>query len=262
MVIDFHTHCFADHIAANAVSALEKQANIKAVAGATAEALDAHMRECGVDQSVVLPVATKPTQVSAINAWAKEKRNERLIFFGAVHPDDPDFENTVQTLKSDGFRGVKLHPDYQRFYPDEPRMMPLYEILRDAGMTVVFHAGIDIGYPSPIHCTPLMLRYVLDNIPGLRMVAAHMGSHALWRDVESLLIGQPLYFDTSYSFYLLKKRGMAHLINRHGAENILFGTDFPWMSARDEIANIRSLSLSASDTDKILFANALALLSH
>jgi predicted TIM-barrel fold metal-dependent hydrolase len=139
-------------------------------------------------------------------------------------------------------------------------MMPLYEMLRDAGLTVVLHSGIDIGYPSPVYCTPLMVKRVLKNIPGIKLVAAHMGAHALWRDVEDLLVGQPVYLDTSYSFYLLQKQGMERIISRHGAENVLFGTDYPWKSAREEIENIRSLSLPSRDIDNILYANALSLL--
>jgi predicted TIM-barrel fold metal-dependent hydrolase len=261
MVIDFHTHCFADNIAANAVSTLEKQAGIQSVAGGTAQDLRNHMPLCNVDKSVVLPVATKPSQIATINRWAMEQRDELLTFFGAMHPDDPDFEATVKWLKANGFTGVKFHPDYQHFFADEDRMMPVYELLRDEGFIVVLHAGIDIGYPSPVYCTPLMIRHIIDNIHGITLVAAHMGSHALWRDVEDVLIGQPVYLDTSYSFYLLEKQGMERMINGHGAENVLFGTDYPWKSAKDEIPDILSLSLPASDIDKILYANALSLLN-
>ena len=260
MVIDFHAHCFADNIAANALTTLEKQADIRAVAGGTVADLKNHMRLCGVDQSVVLPVATKPSHVGTISRWAIEQRDESLVFFGAAHPDDPDFEATIRFLKSEGFLGVKLHPDYQRFFVDEPRMMPIYEQLRDAGLIVVLHSGIDIGYPSPVYCTPLMIRNVLNNVPGIKLVAAHMGAHALWRDVEELLVGQPVYLDTSYSYYLLQKQGMERMISKHGAENILFGTDYPWKSAKDELEAIRSLSLSGRDIDKILSGNALGLL--
>ncbi len=261
MVIDFHTHCFADKIAENAVSTLEKQAGIKAVALGTTEGLKNHMVCCGVDLSVSLPVATKTSQLATINRWAKESGDDQLLFFGAVHPDDQDFETTVKSLKSMGFLGVKFHPDYQRCFADEPRMMPILELLRDEGFIVVLHSGIDIGYPCPVYCTPLMIRHIIDNIKGIKLVAAHMGAHALWRDVEELLVGQPVFFDTSYSYYLLHKQNMERMINRHGAENVLFGTDYPWMNAAEEINNIRSLSLSEADIDKILSGNARALLS-
>ena len=139
-------------------------------------------------------------------------------------------------------------------------MMPLYEALRDLGLMVVLHAGVDIGYPAPVHCTPLMIRNIIKNVPGLCLVAAHMGSYALWQDVEELLIGLPVYFDTAYSYHLLGSAGMTRIIKRHGAEHVLFGTDSPWAAADAEIAAISSLSLTSQEMDNILFRNAQRLL--
>lgn len=261
MVIDFHAHCFPDALAGKAIAGLEKGCNIKAVHDGTVGGLKNYMRRCGVDKSVVLPVATKPSQVKVINEWAKQTRDGELPFLGAVHPDDEDFYGVVEGLKADGFRGVKLHPDYQHFFADEKRMMPLYEALRDAGLIAVFHAGLDIGLPSPIHCTPLMIKDMLKSVRGLTVVAAHMGSHALWRDVEELLCGSPVYLDTSYSYYSLGKQGMERLIKRHGADRVLFGTDSPWTSADAELDAIMSLDIPERDIDKILCMNALSLLA-
>jgi predicted TIM-barrel fold metal-dependent hydrolase len=261
MVIDFHAHCFTDSIAGKAIAELESCCSIKAVHNGTAGGLKNYMKACGVDKAVVLPVATKPSQVKTINEWAKSSRDDELCFFGAIHPDDENVFDVILKLKEDGFRGVKLHPDYQRFFADEKRMMPIYEALRDAGLIVVFHAGMDIGLPSPVHCTPLMLKNILDSVKGIKIVAANMGSHALWRDAEELLCGLPLYLDTSYSQYMLKNNGMERMIKKHGAERVLFGSDSPWTRADDEIKKITSLDIPQSDMDKILYLNALALLS-
>jgi len=261
MIIDFHTHCFDDRIADKAVKKLELKAHISAVHDGTKDGLISHLAECGVDMGVVLPVATKPSQVKTINAWALENSGGPLRFFGAMHPDDPDLIQNLEQVKQNGFKGVKLHPDYQCFFADEPRMMPAYEAIRDLGLVLVLHAGVDVGYPAPVHCTPLMIRRIVKNVPGLKLVAAHMGSHALWRDVEEALIGLPLYLDTSYSHYMLGDETMARMIQRHGAENVLFGTDSPWKRADDEIARISGLPLSAADLDLILSQNAIRLLA-
>lgn len=261
MVIDFHAHCFPDFLAEKAICALEKGCNIKAVHDGTAGGLKEYMKRCGVNRSVVLSIATKPSQVGAINEWSKSIRDSELYSFGAVHPDDENFYDVVAKLKADGFKGVKLHPDYQDFMADEKRMMPLYEALRDAGLMVIFHAGMDLELLVPIHCTPLMIKNVLSEVKGLTVIAAHMGSHALWRDAEELLCGLPVFFDTSYSYYMLGKEGMERMIKKHGAERVLFGTDSPWTRADEEIERIASLSLPEDDIDKILCGNALSLLS-
>jgi len=260
MVIDFHTHCFVDSLAPAAVGKLEKNAHIHALHDGTFGGLKAFMDSCGVDRFVVQPVATKPSQVPVINEWAKSLTSEQAVFFGSLHPDDPCFIDAARQLKKDGFKGVKLHPDYQGFYADEKRMMPLYEALRDIGLIVLLHAGWDIGMPAPIRCTPLMLKRVVQNVPGLKLVAAHMGGHALWRDAEELLLGLPLYIDTSYSHYALRDAGMARMIKKHGAEKVLFGSDSPWTHAGKEIDMIERLDLPFEDKQAILGQNASELL--
>lgn len=260
MIIDFHTHCFDDALAPYAVSTLEKNGGIKAKHDGTVSGLREYMRQCGVDLCVVHPVATKPAQVVTINQWARKNTNDGMCLFGALHPDDPNFLNTAQQLKNDGFKGVKLHPDYQRFYADESRMMPLYEALRDLGLIVVLHTGVDIGHTALIRCTPLMIANIINNVPGLKLVAAHMGGHALWRDAEMLLCGKDLYLDTSYAWYKLGRQGMVRMIEKHGADKVLFGTDSPWKDTAAEITHITSLGLSASQTDLIMYKNAQALL--
>ena len=260
MVIDFHTHCFADSVAASALPVLEAECGVKALHNGTISGLRSCMQRCGINISVVQPVATKPSQVSVINAWARENRSNDLHFFGAVHPDDKDFISTAQQLKKDGFVGVKLHPDYQKFITDDERMMPLYQALADIGLIVLFHAGVDIGLPNLVHCTPLMIRRVMDTVPDLVIVAAHMGSHALWHDAEELLLGRDLYLDTSYSWYQLGESGMMRMIEKHGADRVLFGSDSPWTCQDTGVAQIQSLPLPPRDIERILFRNAQRLL--
>jgi predicted TIM-barrel fold metal-dependent hydrolase len=72
-----------------------------------------------------------------------------------------------------------------------------------------------------------MIRKIIDNVPGIKMILAHMGGHALWHDAEQLLIGLPVYIDTCYSQYALPPSDMERMIKKHGSERVLFGTDSP-----------------------------------
>ena len=58
----------------------------------------------------------------------------------------------------------------------------------------------------------------------------------------------------------LTEKGMERMIGKHGAENVLFGTDSPWRDVELEIRRIRELPLPADDIDKIFYRNALRLL--
>ena len=139
-------------------------------------------------------------------------------------------------------------------------MFPIYEALFQEGLILLLHAGVDIGLPPPVHCTPDRLARVLDRCPGGKIVAAHMGGFRCWEESARLLAGRELYFDTSYSFTELGAVEMAGLARAHGVDRVLFGTDSPWTAQAEELAKIRRLDLLPLDQERILGRNALLLL--
>ena len=86
MIVDFHTHCFPDPLAPGAIKTLQDAARIKAVRDGTARGLKQYMTACGIQKSVVLPVATKPSQIRGINEWAKASADDKLCFFRRAAP--------------------------------------------------------------------------------------------------------------------------------------------------------------------------------
>ena len=70
----------------------------------------------------------------------------------------------------------------------------------ERGLIVVAHAGVDVGLPEVVHCTPKRVERVLRQIDGGILVMAHMGGWNCWEDVEKYLAGSRLYFDTAYSW--------------------------------------------------------------
>jgi len=260
VIIDFHTHCFPDDLAARAVPRLEEVTGIRARLDGTAASLLGSMAEAGIDCSAIQHIATRPGQERTINEWAARIQGPRIVFFGRLPPETPDWRGELTRLLDLGLPGVKLHPDYQGFFVDEPRMFPFYEALGRAGLIVLFHAGVDIGLPDPCHCPPDRLRRVIDRFPEGKWVAAHMGGYRYWDEVETHLLGRPVYLDTSYSYRELGAERMKDLIRRHGVGRILFGTDSPWVEQCQAVEEIRSLGLTAVEEAAILGGNAAGIL--
>ena len=71
MIIDFHTHIFPEKIATSTIGLLEKRCNIKASTNGMIDGLLDSMERCGIDISVILPVATKASQFENIQNFAK-----------------------------------------------------------------------------------------------------------------------------------------------------------------------------------------------
>ena len=163
MVIDFHTHCFPNKISNKAIDILSKKSgNILPEHMGDVDSLRSKIKQMGADMAVVQNISTNPKQQSSVNDYAiRINQFENLVSFGSVHPDSPDALAELERIKESGLKGIKFHPDYQGFFVDEKKMIPLYEKAAELGLITLFHSGVDIGYPDPIHCTPKALRSVL-----------------------------------------------------------------------------------------------------
>lgn len=258
-MIDVHVHIFPDGVAERAVSTLADAGGIPYYSDGTARALCDSMRGAGVTTAVNLPVATKPEQVRGINRWIPglPRAHPALISFGAMHPRCENPREEIAFLSEQGVKGIKLHPEYQDFYPDDDRCAELYEACRDYGLIVSFHAGVDLGFTA-CHGTPDRFVPVL-SIAGLKIILAHMGGYRMWDAVERDLVGTRAMFDTSFSYELGADR-MRRMIAAHGPDKILFGTDSPWDSAARMKGFIASLSLDPKIEQMIFSGNAAALL--
>lgn len=263
MVIDFHTHIFPDKIAAKTIEHLEKVGGITAATDGTLSGLLSTMERCGVDMSVILPVATKPTQFDSIQSFAKSVNEQypgKLLSFGGIHPDCEDYKKELDIIKELGFKGIKIHPDYQGVMIDDVRYMRIIEYASELGLIILTHAGIDIGLPEPVHCPPRLMRKVLDAVKPKNMVLAHFGGWSQWEEVYEYLAGEEVFLDTAFIYDYIEKEQFFKILEKHGSDKILFATDSPWSDMATGVNWIRSLSLPQNVTEDILSGNAKRLL--
>lgn len=264
MIIDFHTHAFPDALAPRAIQSLEEDGGcIQAACDGTVAGLVAQCRGFGVDHCVVLNIATNPKQQKKVNDFAISTNGSfdgHVISFGSVHPDAPDALSELDRIKEAGLLGVKFHPDYQEFFTDDPRLFPIYEKIGRLGLITVFHAGMDFGLFEPVHCMPAMLAAALPHFGGAPVVAAHFGGDLMWYDVEKFLVGRDVYFDTSFCHARIPFLHARRIVENHGADRVLFGTDSPWGVASRELRLVDSLNLPEERHNLVLGENARRLL--
>lgn len=260
-IIDMHAHVFPDKIARAAIDSLEGEGGVVAYYDGTVGGLVAAMDRSGIERSLVAPVATKPSQVRSINDWVISLDRERIIPFGAMHPELEDPAEEMDRLVSAGIKGFKLHSHDQDFCPDEERMARIYEPAIDAGLTVLFHAG---GFPKAhgFESRPIHFARMLDAHPGLTCILAHMGSYLFWGEVREHLLGRDVYFDTAYVPGNLPDDELLALIRDHGVTRVLFGSDGPWTDAAAEVEHLRALGLTPDEQEAVFSGNALRLLGE
>jgi len=262
-LIDIHSHFFPENIAANSIKFLEDEANIKAHGTGTAASMREYMKRDGVTLAINAPVATKKEQVKGINKRMIEfnKTSKDIICFGGMHPDFAEVGNVeeeIAFIAKNGIKGIKLHSEYQSFDPDEDRAYAIYEACQKHGLIVLFHAGVDFAYETAVRATPERLRKIV-MLPGLKTILAHFGSYRMWDDVIKYLADTPAYFDTAYTSEVTPEM-CKRLIEAHGADKILFGTDFPWQTAAMIKEMLERAITDREVLEKIYYKNAKVLL--
>lgn len=272
-MIDFHTHNFPDALAPRAVESMVQKLRgaLLPVGDGTLATQLKDMDRAGVARAVACPVATKPSQFKVILDRAKAVRDgefgpeaaTRLVQLCSVHPADGDYAAHLKEVASAGFKGIKLHPYYQGFRLDDPQVFPFFAALRDAGLFVTVHCGIDLGFTDvPMSCGPDQIAALLRAVPDLVFIAAHLGGcggnppHA----TDRLLEFPKCYFDTAVVCCCDDDQEAQRVMAEWPAERLLFATDYFWRDISHIAGWVRRFRPNPADLEMIFSGNAKRLL--
>jgi predicted TIM-barrel fold metal-dependent hydrolase len=254
--IDSHCHVYPEKIASRAVGGTDNFYGVHSAYDGTVEALLVTGINAGIDRFVIQSVATTPKQVSSINRFIAEtviKYPDKMTGLGTLHPDGECIENDVEELIALNLHGVKLHPDIQQFKIDDYRCLKIYELCEKHNLPVLMHTGDNrYDFSNPNRLLP-----VLDIYKNLTVIGAHFGGWSIWEQAANKLSNiDNFYVDCSSSFAYLDTDTIKRIIDKYGAEKILFGTDYPMWPLEKEIETLLSLNLSDQEYELIFHKNA------
>ena len=259
VVIDFHTHIYPEKIAAKAVASIGEFYGITMQQDGTVDSLLESGNKGGIDRFVVFTAAAIPAQVQTINDYIAATCNQTPEFtgFGTLHPDMDNPQDEIERLIAMGLKGIKFHPDMQQINIDVKAMLDIYASL-ERRLPVIFHAG-DYRH-SFSH--PSRLARVLDNFPGLCVIAAHFGGWSIIDVAYDYFRKRSCYFDISSSLPFIGSRRAVELIRDYGPERFLFGSDYPMWDPASCLEEFMYLDLSDAEKEQILWKNALIILGE
>ena len=264
MIIDTHTHVYPEKIARaiEEMAVREVSDESRLYGSITISGLLSSMDSNGVDISFAFCLAEKPGVVQAANDFLMKSCDRKRVFgLGTIHPDFEDYQAEINRLRSNGIKGVKWSSLFQGFRLDDERMFRIFEAMGD-DMIAYFHMGRGPGkFKEHDNSTPDMLARVLEAFPKMKVVAAHFGGLLMLEEARKELIGKNLYLDTIWtpSISALDPALVAEVIREHGADKILFGTDYPFCDVKKEIEGVSQLPLSVEEKERIFWKNAKEL---
>ena len=254
-IIDIHTHIYPEKIAVKATQSVRDFYELEGsvhMNGTVQQLLD-RGEEAGISRFVVLPVSNTPNHVRSINEFivSQVQQQDKFIGFGTVHAQMADLAGETEWIIEQGLKGIKMHPDSQRFNIDDPQLFAMYDRIQGV-IPVMLHMG-DQRYDFS---HPMRLRRVMELFPRLEVIAAHFGGYSMFETAKEQLSDKNCIFDISSAMMFMEPGEAEKYINHYGAERLAYGTDYPLWDPVEEVKRFQQLKLTDAQFEQIAHKTA------
>ena len=259
-IINAHAHIYPEKIAQKATDTIGVFYDIKMqMPAGTSERLIEDGKRAGITGYVVHSVATTAHQVRSINEFLKREVSAHPEFIGfiALHQDltEEDIEREIDWAIENDFKGIKLHPDFQKFFIDDEEVEKFYRAA-SGKLPILFHIGDDrYDFSKPERLVRIAKKY-----PDTTFIAAHFGGYRCWEDAQLYRGLDNVYFDTCSSLPFITPEKAKEIIDMLGADRFFFATDFPMWDSASELERFKTIPLTNAEREMIYSANIKKLL--
>ncbi len=230
--------------------------NFNVPEGGSAAAMVRSMDTLGIDVTIASPhIAIGPDYLEGNRqvAEAAEQFPDRILPYITINPNYPleEIEAEIRHWHdTTGIKGFKLHPSLHKATTLDDGYTPVYEYCQEHGLPILSHCWNGEGGLEKVIAT-LSERY-----PAVSFLNAH--SSSTWEVIEQnckvAREYEQYYLDLAGSVLLYG--GLETMVERVGAEKILFGTDVPFIDPRPGLGRMLCARISDEDKRKILGLNA------
>ena len=254
-IYDCHAHIYPQKIALKAAGAIGDFYHVPMFGDGTAETLVRSGKAAGISKFLVHSVATVPHQVASINRFIAQEAaaHPEFIPFMTLHQDltADEIDQAVSAAIEQGFRGIKLHPDFQHFAINSPEAQKMYDVV-GGRLPFMLHTGDKrYDYSHPQYLAEMARKY-----PHTRFIGAHFGAWSCWDWSYDCYRGlNNIWFDTSSSLYWFDAAQAAARIRDLGVDRYFFGTDYPMWDAEAEVERLLALPLTEDEKQRVFATN-------
>jgi predicted TIM-barrel fold metal-dependent hydrolase len=195
-------------------------------------------------------------------------RSDRFFPVYTLNPTFPDGEGQLERCRGDyglapGTGAVRLHPSFQRYALDDPRLDAALRHLQRLDLPVVLtlqledsrlhHPAMRVPDPDPAAIAGLVNRW-----PEVRWILAG----GRYREVQA--IGAQLWREARVWLDIARVQGPVDCIralrDSIGAHRLVFGTNLPFLLAESPIMELADARLEENEDAGIRYRNAAAAL--
>lgn len=183
---------------------------------------------------------------------------ERLVGVGSVDISRPmqalaEIRRCVREL---GFKAIRVLPWLAEAPPTDRRFYPVYVGCMEEGVPFC----TQIGHTGPLMPSevgrPIYLDQVAIDFPELVIVGGHIG-YPWTEEAVAVATKHPnIYIDTSAYTVRRYPEELLRYLRGHGRRKVLFGTNYPMMTAQQALAGLDALALEDEVKSLFLAGNA------
>ncbi len=186
---------------------------------------------------------------------AAQKYPDQIVGCYWPDPREPTSAERVRVALTEwGFRGIKLHPLFQAFLPNDKIVHPIAEEARRAKVPILIHTG-----HSPFSL-PWSVGELAETFPDVKIVMLHMGDgHGLYIQaaINTAKRLPNIYLETSAMPMGTKIKEAIDVV---GKDRVMYGSDVPFHHPAVEIARGTLAELSEDELEHYYYRNAKNLL--
>ena len=291
MIIDAHTHRYADEVLSDPIAFAQKLGENhwleltaprekKSLQGwISGEEMIEDMQNAGVNKSVLLGWYWESPETCILqNNWCADwisKNPNEFLGFVSLHPNIPNPLDELKKRRDQGFVGIgECHPWVQGGSPKNENWIRCMEFASDVAWPVTYHVTEPVGHeyagriPTPFEDFLWLAR----EFPDLKIILAHAGGLFPFYELNPKIRPElkNVYYDLAACPLLYEPSLYRKLIEVVGPEKILWGTDYPlrifpktqkepdFSTFKDFVEN--EAKLNDSEREAIFGKNLLSLL--
>jgi len=203
-------------------------------------------------------------------AEAAQHNSDMMIAFASVDPHKGRMgaREARRLLAEHGVKGFKFHPTVQGFHPYDRMAWPIYEVIAEHALPVIFHSGhsgigsgmrggggLRLEYSNPIHLDDVAIDF-----PDMQIVIAHPSWP--WQDEAlSVCLHKPnVWIDLSGWSPKYFPQQLVQYANTLLKDRMLFGSDYPLITPDRWMKDFREAGFRPEVQPLILKDNAVRLL--
>ena len=203
-------------------------------------------------------------------AEAARQNSDMMIAFASVDPHKGKMgaREARRLIAEHAIKGFKFHPTVQGFHPYDRMAWPIYEVIAEHALPVIFHSGhsgigsgmrggggLRLEYSNPMHLDDVAIDF-----PDMQIVIAHPSWP--WQDEAlSVCLHKPnVWIDLSGWSPKYFPSQLVQYANTLLKDRVLFGSDYPLITPDRWMRDFREAGFKPEVQPLILKENAVRLL--